>query len=65
MEMKSLTKQSMLKYLEMRKEYKKTRNPELLKEINNFAYNVLSKDEDYYSKVKSYNFTQKQIDDAL
>ena len=61
MEMKSVTKQNMLKYLEMRKEYKKTRNPELLKEINNFIDNVINKDKHYYSKLKSYNFTREQI----
>ena len=35
--MEKVTKQNMLKYLEMREEYKQTHNKELLKEIN---YNV-------------------------
>lgn len=63
--MKRVTKKNMLKYLEMRKEYKKTRNPKLLKEINNFIDNVINKDKHYYSKLKSYNFTKEQIKESI
>lgn len=65
MEMKSVTKRNMLKYLEMRKEYKETGNPELLKEINDFIDNVINKDKHYYSKLKSYNLNQEQIQESI
>lgn len=65
MEMKRVTKHNMLRHLEMRKEYKKTRDPELLKEINNFINNVINKDKDFYSKMKSYNFTREQIQKSI
>lgn len=65
MEMKSVTKKNMLKYLEMRQEYKKTRNPKLLKQINKFIDNVINKDKHYYRKLKSYNFTREQIEESI
>ena len=34
--MKKVTKQNMLRYLDMREEYKQTHDKELLKEINKF-----------------------------
>ena len=39
--MKRVTKKNMLKYLNMRKEYKKTHDKELLKEINKFIEEVI------------------------
>lgn len=65
MAMKRVTKKNMLKYLEMRQEYKRTGNPELLKKINNFIDNVINNDKHYYSKVKSYNFTSEQIRESI
>ena len=59
--MKEVTKKNMLKYLDMREEYKQTHDKELLKEINKFIEEVINKDEDDYSKLKSYNFSSDQI----
>ena len=59
--MEKVTKQNMLKYLEMREEYKQTHNKELLKEINKFIEDVINKDKHYYSKLKSYNFSRDQL----
>lgn len=63
--MKRVTKKNMLKYLNMRKEYKKTHDKELLKEINKFIEEVINKDKHYYSKVKSYNFSEEQIKECI
>lgn len=63
--MKRVTKRNMLKYIEMRKKYKKTKNPELLIEINNYIDNVINKDKHYYRKLKSYNLTSEQLKEAL
>ena len=59
--MEKVTKKNMLRYLQMREEYKQTHNKELLKEINRFIEEVINKDKHYYSKLKSYNFSQDQI----
>ena len=59
--MEKVTKQNMLRYLEMREEYKQTHNKELLKEINKFIEDVINKDKHYYSKLKSYNFSRDQL----
>ena len=59
--MKKVTKQNMLRYLDMREEYKQTHDRELLKEINKFIDEVINKDKNYYSKLKSYNFSSDQI----
>lgn len=63
--MKRVTKKNMLKYLEMRKEYKRTHDRDLLKEINKFIEEVINKDKHYYSKVKSYNFSKEQIKECI
>lgn len=59
--MKEVTKQNMLRYLEMREEYKQTHDKELLKEINKFIDEVINKDKHYYKKLRSYNFSKEQI----
>jgi len=59
--MEKVTKENMLKYLDMREEYKKTHDRELLKEINRFIDEVINKDKHYYSKMKSYNFSKDQL----
>lgn len=63
--MNKVTKQNMLKYLDMREEYKKTHNKELLKEINTFIDEVINKDRHYYKKLKSYNFSEEQIKQCI
>ena len=63
--MEKVTKRNMLKYMEMRKEYKQTHDSELLKEINKFIEEVINKDKHYYRKLKSYNFSQEQIRECI
>ena len=59
--MKEVTKQNMLKYLDMLEEYKQTHDEKLLNDINKFIEEVINKDKHYYSKLKSYNFSSDQI----
>ena len=61
LKVKKVTKQNMLRYLDMREEYKQTHDKELLKEINKFIDEVINKDKHYYSKLKSYNFSSDQL----
>ncbi len=63
--MKKVTKQNMIKYLEMRKDYKQTHDKDLLKKINKFIEEVINKDKHYYRKLKSYNFTREQIRECI
>lgn len=59
--MKRVTKNNMLKYIDMKKEYENTKNINLLKEINDFTDNVINKDKHYYKKIKNYNFSNEQL----
>ena len=53
--MKRVTKNNLLKLVDMMKEYQETKNQKLKNIINNFINNVTNKDKKYYSKLKSYN----------
>ena len=53
--MKKVTKNNLLKLVDMMKEYQETKNQKLKNIINNFINNVTNKDKKYYSKLKSYN----------
>lgn len=59
--MKRVTKNNMLKYIDIKKEYENTKNINLLKEINDFTDNVINKDKHYYKKISSYNFSAEQL----
>lgn len=59
--MKRVTKNNMLKYIDMKKEYENTKNINLLKEINVFTDNVINKDKHYYKKISNYNFSNDQL----
>lgn len=54
-EMKRVTKQNLLRFVEMKKEYLKEPTEKKLKEINLFV-EVINNDKHYFSKLKSYNF---------
>lgn len=54
-EMKRITKQNLLRFVEMKKEYLKEPTEKKLKEINLFV-EVINNDKHYFSKLKSYNF---------
>ena len=57
--MKRVTKNNLLKLVDMMKEYKETKNQKLKNIINNFINNVINKDKKYYTKLKSYNFNNE------
>lgn len=54
-EMKRVTKQNLLRFVEMKKEYLKEPTEKKLKEINLFV-EAINNDKHYFSKLKSYNF---------
>ncbi len=62
--MKRVTKNNLLKLVEMKKKYIEDdrQDKELLKEINNFIDNVINKDKSYYSKLKSYDFDNETLE---
>ena len=63
--MKSVTKNNMIKYIEMKKRYMQTLNKELLNQINDFTENVINTDKSYYSKLTSYKFSSKDLNYCL
>jgi hypothetical protein len=63
--MKRVTKNNLIKLVEMKKRYNEKPNPELLREINKFIENGINKDERYYSKLSSYNFDNETLNYLL
>ena len=67
--MKRVTKNNLLKLVDMMKEYQETENEKLKitinnfieNVINNFIENVINKDKKYYSKLKNFNFDNEII----
>lgn len=59
--MKRVTKNNILKYIDMKKEYEYTKNINLLKDINDFTENVINKDKKYYTKISSYNINKEDL----
>jgi len=59
--MKRITKNNILRYIDMKKEYEKTQDSLLLQEINNFTNDVINKDKHYYHKLYSYNLSEEQL----
>lgn len=60
--MKRVTKNNLLKLVDMMKEYQETQNEDLRIIINDFIENVINKDKRYYSKLKSYNFENEILE---
>lgn len=54
--MKRVTKNNLLKLVDMMKQYQETENKKLKITINDFINNVINKDKRYYSKLRNYNF---------
>lgn len=54
--MKRVTKNNLLKLVDMMKQYQETKNEKLKIIINDFINNVINKDKRYYTKLKNYNF---------
>lgn len=57
--MKKVTKNNLLKLVDMMKDYQETKNKKIKIMINDFIDNVINKDKKYYSKLKSYNFNNE------
>lgn len=60
--MKRVTKNNLLKLVDMMKEYQETKNEDLRIIINDFIENVINKDKGYYSKLKIYNFENEILE---
>ena len=59
--MKRVTRNNIWKYIEMKKQYKITKDSQLLQEINRFTNEVINKDRKYYSKLKSYGLGNNEL----
>lgn len=57
--MKKVTKNNLLRLVDMMKDYQETKNKKIKVMINDFIDNVINKDKKYYSKLKSYNFNNE------
>lgn len=60
--MKQVTKNNLLKLVDMMKEYKETKNENLKNIVNDFIENVINKDKHYFKKLKSYNFKNEILE---
>ncbi len=59
--MKKITKNNLLKYIELKKEYLETKNESLLMIINQFTDEVINRDKRYYLKLSKYNFSREEL----
>ena len=59
--MKRVTRNNLLKFVELRKEYEKSNDIALLDIIYDFIENVINKDKRYYSKLSNYNFDSETL----
>ena len=59
--MKRLTRNNMLKYIQMKKDYLEEPDEQLLQEINKFTDEVINKNKNYYSKLLSYNLEVEDL----
>ena len=59
--MKRITKNNLLKLVDMMEKYQETKNQKLKNMINDFINNVINKDRKYYSKLKNYNFDNETL----
>ena len=64
-QMKKVTRNNLLKLVEMKKQYQEQEEEEkdenLLEQINLFVNEVINKDKSYYKKLYSYNFTEDEL----
>lgn len=59
--MKKVTRNNLIRLVEMKKKYLKTNDQELLKEINFYIDEVINKDNHYYRKLSSYKFSSEML----
>lgn len=60
--MKKVTRNNLLKLVDMMQEFEKTKDEKIKNTINDFIDNVINKDRHYYSKLKSYNFKNEILE---
>lgn len=60
--MKRVTKNNILKLIDMQKKYLESGDKKLLQEINNFIENVMNKDKSLFHKLTSYNLLNEELD---
>lgn len=58
---KRVTKNNILRYIDMKKEYEKTQDALLLEKINKFTDEVINSDKHYYHKLYNYNLSEEQL----
>lgn len=63
--MKRVTRNNLLKLVDMMKEYQETKNEDLKIIINDFIKNVINKDKYYFKKLKSYNFNNEILEHLM
>ncbi len=59
--MKRVTRNNILKYIEMKKQYEITEDSQLLEKINRFTTEVINKDRKYYWKLNSYELSNNDL----
>ncbi len=59
--MRRVTKNNILKYIQMKKEYEITEDLQLLEKINRFTNEVINKDKKYFNKIYSYNLNEEDL----
>ena len=64
-QMKKVTRNNLLQFIEMKKTYQdqeeEEKDEKLLEQINQFIDEVINKDKHYFKKVYSYNFTDEEL----
>mgnify|MGYP001143803717 CR=1 FL=1 len=63
--MKKVTKNNILKYIQLKKKYEIEKDSQLLEEINRFTNEVINKDKKYFSKIYSYNLDTEDVRYAI
>ena len=59
--MKKVTRNNLVRFVNMKKKYEETKDKELLKEINSFVDETINKDKHYFSKLCKYNFASDEL----
>jgi hypothetical protein len=62
-QMKRVTKNNLLLFIEWKKEYinGEKKDTTLLTKINNYIVNVINKDDKYYRKLHDFDFTNNEL----
>lgn len=63
--MKRVTRNNLIKLVDMMKEYQETENGDLKIIINEFIENAINKDKHYFKKLGSYNFENEILEYLL